>query len=699
MEKRMILAIVLSMAVIMIFSYRSSERMRQEAQRRSSAQTAAEQSEPTPEGTSPTPAATEPPAESSDSGIPSEQPLPSEPWDALAQASENAQEATLVVESKLWRVEFSNRGAVPISWRLLQYQEVFHDLRYLNLRVNQAVPPKVEPRLDSPQYLRAYLDFADYSLDRQELDFYNTLKPILDNPDNNDSVDRLRCAEELVPGEELFPASPLVCRWGTGSWDTSIVYEGPTGVITVGDEPVEVAFTARGGNLQISKIFTFNPDLYAAEFRIRVENVGDTPIEWGDYGRYRLTWQGGLTRPSTQKQRLNSVHIANSDGDILHFPKMPTRSSDYATIVESALKENPQMTEVDGVETLWRSEYEHFEKGGVRWTGIDTKYFLGALRPHSPLKIALVGLSRIPGEPVNFIRPAMGLELPIKNLLPGAVHEDIFDLYVGPKEGNRLTAVDETLEELVQNYWLATIVSPIARLLLHLLQFFYQIVPNYGVGIILLTFLVRLLMYPLYHKQMASMKKMQALQPQINALKERYKESPQELQKKTMEFYREHKVNPMAGCLTMLPTLPIFIALWGTFNQAIELRGAPFIGWIQDLSQPDQAFFLPIAGRIIPINILPIIYCVLMLWSQSRQKIETPNAGMMKVIPIVFVFFFWSIASGVILYFVVSMTVDTLQRIYIDKFGHHETPTRAPAGSIPERVRKAAGRSKSRRKR
>ncbi len=393
---------------------------------------------------------------------------------------------------------------------------------------------------------------------------------------------------------------------------------------------------------------------------------------------------------------MNSAHIADSDGKILNFPKMPRSSTNYVSVAESVLKEKHELVTIGDFETLWRDEHP---KTGVRWIGVDTKYFLGALKPLSPVKVACVGLSRIPGEPVDYIRPAVGIELPVKDLAPGTSHKDQFTLYVGPKEGSRLTAVDDTLEDLVQNYWLATIVSPIARFLLHLLQFFHRIVPNYGVGIILLTFLVRILMYPLYHKQMASMKKMQALQPQINALKERYKDNPQELQRKTMEFYREHKVNPMAGCLTMLPTLPIFIALWGTFNQAIELRGAPFVGWIQDLSQPDQAFFLPIAGHIIPINVLPIMYCVLMLWSQSRQKVDTPNAGMMKIIPIVFVFFFWSIASGVILYFVVSMTVDTLQRIYIDKFGHHEVPIRTPAVSSPERVRKVVSRSKSRRKR
>ena len=151
----------------------------------------------------------------------------------------------------------------------------------------------------------------------------------------------------------------------------------------------------------------------------------------------------------------------------------------------------------------------------------------------------------------------------------------------------------------------------------------------------------------------------------------------------------------------MLPMMPIFIALWGTFNQSIELRGAPFVGWIRDLSQPDQAFFIPIAGYIVPVNVLPLIYCALMLWSQSRQQVEMPNAAAMKIIPIFFVVLFWSIASGVILYFVISMSMDTVQRMLMDKFGHHPELAAAPAVSTSAvaRPRKTPVRSRSRRKR
>ena len=137
-----------------------------------------------------------------------------------------------------------------------------------------------------------------------------------------------------------------------------------------------------------------------------------------------------------------------------------------------------------------------------------------------------------------------------------------------------------------------------------------------------------------------------------------------------MEFYKRNKINPAAGCLMMLPMMPIFIALWVTFNNSLELRGEPFIWWIDDLSKPDNAFFLPVYGWIIPINVLPLAYALAMYWSQSRQQMpDNPNANVMKFIPFMFIFFFWNFASGVILYFVAGILIDTVQRLIMDAFG------------------------------
>ncbi|MDX9752593.1 MAG: membrane protein insertase YidC, partial [bacterium] len=245
-------------------------------------------------------------------------------------------------------------------------------------------------------------------------------------------------------------------------------------------------------------------------------------------------------------------------------------------------------------------------------------------------------------------------------------YTDQFKLYVGPIDEDYLVKAQEGLED-VRQIALRSFIAPIDNLMLKLLKGFHFLVPNYGIAIILLTLLVKVLMFPLYHKQMESMRKMQALQPHINALKEQYKDDAQKLQKEQMELFKKHKVNPLAGCLTMLPMLPIFIALYATFGMSVELRGEPFLWWITDLSAPDSAFYLPIGSSIITINILPIAYAILMIWSTSLQKMEGPNATMMKVLPLIFVFIFWNIASGVILYFVVNIFIDLVQRIITEK--------------------------------
>jgi len=266
--------------------------------------------------------------------------------------------------------------------------------------------------------------------------------------------------------------------------------------------------------------------------------------------------------------------------------------------------------------------------------------------------------------------------------VPDAAMIDQFTLYVGPMDETNLAKAEAGLEDAHQIF-LKRFIGPIAQLMLNLLQGFYQIVPNYGVAIILLTLVVKLLTLPLYHKQMASMKKMQALQPQINALREQYKDDPQKLQKEQMELFRKHKVNPLAGCLPFIIILPIFIALYATFNLAVELRGAPFLGWINDLSSPDRAFYIPIGTWILPINILPVAYSVMMFINMSQNKMEGPNAAAMRIMPFIFIFFFWSIASGVILYFVVNILIDVIQRRIMDKFQKDEpalTPKPASKG-------------------
>ncbi|MFQ5519853.1 MAG: membrane protein insertase YidC, partial [Candidatus Methylomirabilia bacterium] len=201
---------------------------------------------------------------------------------------------------------------------------------------------------------------------------------------------------------------------------------------------------------------------------------------------------------------------------------------------------------------------------------------------------------------------------------------------------------------------------------LWLMNFFYGLIPNYGVAIILVTVLTKVLFYPLTLKSITSMKKMQAIQPQVNALRAKYQKDPQRLQAETMGLYKKHGVNPLGGCLPMLVQMPIFIALYWVFSLAVELQNAVFLCfgtlfgkalWICDLAQPDPTYVLPIlmgASMFIQQKMTPVM-------GDPRQ------AKIMLMMPVVFTFFFLNLPSGLVLYWCVSNVLQILQQRYMNR--------------------------------
>jgi len=194
--------------------------------------------------------------------------------------------------------------------------------------------------------------------------------------------------------------------------------------------------------------------------------------------------------------------------------------------------------------------------------------------------------------------------------------------------------------------------------MLWLLKFFYNLIHNYGVAIILLTIVIKLILYPLTHKSFKSMKEMQKIQPKITALREKYKDNKEMLNKEIMTLYRTQKVNPLGGCLPMLLQIPVFFALYKVLLDSIELRHAPFIFWIQDLSAKDPYYITPI----------------LMGASMFIQQKMTPQVGdptqakLMLMLPIVFTFMFLNFPSGLVIYWLVNNLLSIAQQFYINKY-------------------------------
>jgi YidC/Oxa1 family membrane protein insertase len=273
----------------------------------------------------------------------------------------------------------------------------------------------------------------------------------------------------------------------------------------------------------------------------------------------------------------------------------------------------------------------------VRWIAQEDKYFTAALIPKTEIK----------GVP--FWKEMNSAEIAVE-VEPGTRE---FILYVGPKEYERLKSLNAGLEHIIDFGWFSFIAMP----LFWVLKFFYKIVGNYGWAIVILTFLVRIPFIPIMNKSQQSMKKMQKIQPLIAELREKYKNDSQKLQKEMMAIYKKHKVNPVSGCLPLLLQIPIFIALYNVLLKAIELRGAPFILWINDLAAKD------------PYYILPILMGITMVIQQkiTPTTMDPKQAKMMMLMPVIFTFLFLQFPAGLVLYWLVNNLLGIAQQIYINR--------------------------------
>jgi YidC/Oxa1 family membrane protein insertase len=283
-------------------------------------------------------------------------------------------------------------------------------------------------------------------------------------------------------------------------------------------------------------------------------------------------------------------------------------------------------------------------KGG--WVAMLQHYFVSAWIPSAEDENQLYS---------NIIQnrdAAIGFKAPVKTIAANSVGELESKLWVGPKLQEEMAEAADNLDLTVDYGWLWFIAQPMFKLLL----FFQSIVSNWGVAIILITFTVKGALYPLTKAQYTSMAKMRLLQPKIQALRERYGEDRQKVSKAMMELYKKEKVNPLGGCFPILLQMPIFIALYWSLMESVELRHAPFMLWIQDLSVKDPYF------------ILPILMGVSMFFIQKMSPTtgqDPMQQKVMKFMPIIFTGFFVMFPAGLVLYWLMSNIVTLVQQTII----------------------------------
>jgi YidC/Oxa1 family membrane protein insertase len=285
--------------------------------------------------------------------------------------------------------------------------------------------------------------------------------------------------------------------------------------------------------------------------------------------------------------------------------------------------------------------------GGITWTGFGDKYFLNAIIGEN----ASIGSVQIVRTPTNHVENI--ITAPEVTLNPGQTTMVSYKVYLGPKDLDILKAQGNSLEEAIDFGWFSALAKP----LLYAMKYFYKYTGNYGIAIIIITVILKILFFPLTHKSYKSMKEMQKLQPKMNELREKFKNDRDAMNRAVMELYKTHKVNPLGGCLPMLVQIPVFFALYKALMYSIELRHAPFMLWITDLSGKD------------PYYVTPIIMGVTMFIQQKMTptNMDPVQAKMMLALPIVFTFMFLNFPSGLVLYWLVNNILTIAQQAYINK--------------------------------
>lgn len=288
-------------------------------------------------------------------------------------------------------------------------------------------------------------------------------------------------------------------------------------------------------------------------------------------------------------------------------------------------------------------------RGDVKWSAIQDKYFLSVLMPQQ----ASAALAKKEGDKlvsagVRFATPANGSSM-------------VMQLFAGPKEYDTLKSFNVGLEDTIDFGWFVFgswgLVKAVAKPIFYVLRFLYEFTHNYGITIILLTLAIKLMFVPLQYKSYKSMKKMQVIQPKVLALQNKLKDDRERLNKELIKLYKDHKVNPVGGCLPMILQMPVFVALFNILYMTIDLRQAPFMLWIQDLSVQDPYYVFPIlmgASMVIQQKITP-------------TTMDPMQAKIMLFLPVFMTFLFVNFPAGLVLYWLTNNVLTITQQVVTDR--------------------------------
>ncbi len=553
MEKRTILALVLSFLVLFVWSYLFTPQKNQPGQ----LETPAER--PVSPEQAPLPK----------SDAVSSEPLEESSPEAQSEVVQTISEKEIEIQTPLYTAVFSNVGPTIKSFELKKYRET------------------IEP--DSP--LIQMVTLKDQSADF----FLMNFKPNSSGQDRKTVYQADQEAISLKPGAS---AQDLVFR-----------AVNPEGLV-------------------ITQIFRFYPDRYNIAVNLTVANPNERPVEG----------------------------VCTAELEV--FP--PEGKKSYYSYIGLALLLNDQLEEVK----LKKVSEPKQMSGKIDWMAYENEYFISAIAPDNTSQGSFHGrlfssglLKGLYSTPPFAVGPSQKVS-------------SSFTLYLGPRDLKILKKTGKKLDKAIDFGWF----DIIAKGLLFVLLFCNKFVNNYGISIILLTVLIKIIFWPLTHKSYKSMKEMQKIQPIMAKIREKYKNDRQQMNIEMMNLYKTYKVNPLGGCLPMLVQLPVFFALYRLLGASIELRHAPFMLWIKDLSAPDRLF--PFTSPSIPLMSPPYgipVLTLLMGASMFVQQKMTPTPGdpaqakVMMLMPVIFTFMFINFPSGLVLYWLVNNILSIGQQYRILK--------------------------------
>jgi YidC/Oxa1 family membrane protein insertase len=400
------------------------------------------------------------------------------------------------------------------------------------------------------------------------------------------------------------------------------------------DESGEISFSRSLDNgLTIVKRYGFNSERDALDLEIEIQNSSSNQIpvtmgvEWiGKIDLRKLIDDGnrdfGLKYAYLKNQKVEAKDLGGSGSSGC----TPGCSSPSATIEPFDISDN----------------------GDIRWFAFSGEYFTALLMP-SPLK-GNVTLN-VKGTEKSLLTAEM-VSSPL-SVLPGQSVKIPYRVYLGPKETERLKELGSDAEKLIDFGYFTVVARP----LLWFLRLTNNVTKNFGIDIIILSILIKIIFLPLTQISFKSMKEMQKVQPEMARLKELHKNDKARLQQETMLLYKRRKINPMSGCLPMVIQIPVFIALYNVLQSTFEMRHAPFMLWISDLSAKD------------PIYLTPLVMGATMVIQQKMtpSAADPAQAKLFMLMPIMFTFMFLSFPSGLVLYWLVTNVLSIAHQYYLNK--------------------------------